>query len=196
MKKVTNIFEVLLNKTIKISSVLFLTLGMFGLKAQTLQDNDGNVYKTITIGKQVWMAENLKTTKYNDGTSIPLVADSISWKAIKTPAYCWYNNDIRNKGDYGALYNWYTVNTNKLCPKGWHVPVNKEWTPLTPLPCGYRNVDGTFYYIKDYSYWWIANESSATTAYFRSVFWDGSDVSRDYSIKKNGFSVRCVMNKN
>ena len=102
------------------------------IQAQTVKDNDGNVYKTVTIGTQVWMAENLKTTKYNDGTAIPLVTEDKAWDALTTPAYCWYKNDATvNKNTYGALYNWYTVGTNKLCPKGWHVPTDAEWTTLT-----------------------------------------------------------------
>jgi uncharacterized protein (TIGR02145 family) len=68
------------------------------------------------------MAENLRTTKYNDSTSIPLVTDEVMWYSLKTPGYCWYNNDLYYKTDYGALYNWYAVSTGKLCPAGWHVP--------------------------------------------------------------------------
>jgi uncharacterized protein (TIGR02145 family) len=113
-----------------IASTLFC-IGLSGLKAQTMKDTDGNVYKTVTIGKQVWMAENLKTTKFSDGTAIPFVIDSLEWKKLTTPAYSWYNNDTTHKNIYGALYNWYTVNTNKLCPDGWHVPSNKEWKILT-----------------------------------------------------------------
>jgi len=94
-------------------------------------DSDGNTYKTVTIGSQVWMAENLKTTKYNDGTVIPLVTDATAWSKLSTPAYCWYNNDAAtNKNTYGTLYNWYTVNTGKLCPTGWHVPSETEWNTL------------------------------------------------------------------
>jgi uncharacterized protein (TIGR02145 family) len=97
----------------------------------SLNDNDGNVYKTITIGKQTWMAENLKTTKYNDGTVIPIVTTTSSWALLKTDAYCWPNNDETTyKDTYGALYNWYAVNSGKLCPKGWHVPTDTEWTTL------------------------------------------------------------------
>ena len=100
--------------------------------AGTVIDIDGNVYNTVTIGSQVWMAENLKTTKYNDGTAIPLVTDSTSWSNLTTPGYCWYNNDEAGyKNVYGALYNWFTVNTGKLCPIGWHVPTDAEWTTLT-----------------------------------------------------------------
>jgi hypothetical protein len=169
---------------------------MFGLQAQTVKDIDANVYKTVNIGKQVWMAENLKTTKYNDGSTIPLVTENTAWESLTTPAYCWYNNDIANKEVYGALYNLYAVITNKLCPIGWHVPSNKEWTTLAPLPGGYRHSDGTYYHIGKYSYWWTTTKSSSSTAYFRSVFWDGSNESKDYSTNKYGFSVRCVKNKN
>jgi uncharacterized protein (TIGR02145 family) len=106
-----------------------------------IPDNEGNVYKTVTIGTQVWLAENLKTTKYNDGTTITLVKEELAWKALKTPAYCWFNNDSSYKNVYGALYNWYTVNTNKLCPTGWHVPAVKEWNILTTY-LGGRKVAG------------------------------------------------------
>jgi len=78
------------------------------------------------------MVENLKTTSYNDGTAIPLVTDNTAWSNLSTPGYCWYNNDAATyKVTYGALYNWYTVNTGKLCPTGWHVPTDAEWTTLT-----------------------------------------------------------------
>jgi len=97
----------------------------------TCTDNDGNNYKVVKIGTQTWMAENLKTTKYNDGTSIPNVTDYTAWQNLLTPAYCWQNNDTTTyKNTYGALYNWYTVNTAKLAPAGWHVPTDAEWTIL------------------------------------------------------------------
>jgi uncharacterized protein (TIGR02145 family) len=110
----------------------------------TVTDIDGNIYQTVTIGTQTWMVENLKTTKYNDGTSIPLVSDEDAWLALSTPGYCYYNNDAANKTRYGALYNWYTVNTGKLAPTGWHVPTDAEWTTLENylIANGY-NYDGT-----------------------------------------------------
>src|ERR1035437_3551657 len=80
-------------------------------------DTDGNNYTVVTIGTQTWMAENLKTTQYNDGTTIPNVTDITSWANLTTGAYSWYNNDAGTyKNTYGALYNWYTVNTGKLAP--------------------------------------------------------------------------------
>jgi uncharacterized protein (TIGR02145 family) len=94
-------------------------------------DDDGNAYHLVKIGNQVWMVENLRTTKYNDGTSIPLIRDGKAWSVLKTPGYCWYNNDIGHKEPYGALYNWYTVNTGKLAPEGWCIPTDEEWTVLS-----------------------------------------------------------------
>ena len=98
----------------------------------SLTDLDGNIYKTITIGTQVWMAENLATTKFSDGSVIPSVTSDVVWAGLAKPGYCWYKNDeISFKPEYGALYNWYTVKTGKLCPTGWHVPADEEWTTLT-----------------------------------------------------------------
>ena len=94
-------------------------------------DIDGNVYQTVTIGTQTWMVENLKTTHYNDGTAIPLVENNLSWSNLPTAGYCWFNNDEATyKNTYGALYNWYTVNSGKLAPTGWHVATDAEWTTL------------------------------------------------------------------
>jgi uncharacterized protein (TIGR02145 family) len=94
----------------------------------TVNDIEGNIYNTETLGTQIWMVENLKTTKYKDGTAIPLVTDVNAWTNLITPGYCWQNNDASTyKNAYGALYNWYTVNTGKLCPAGWHVPTDTEW---------------------------------------------------------------------
>jgi len=97
----------------------------------SITDIEGNIYRTIQIGTQIWMAENLKTTRYNDGTQIPNVTNNSLWIILKTGAYRWYNNDrYTYKNLYGALYNWYTVETRKLCPMGWHVPTDKEWIQL------------------------------------------------------------------
>lgn len=101
------------------------------LHKKLVTDIDGNVYKTIKIGNQWWMAENLKTTHLNNGTSIPLVVDNTEWSELTTPGYCWYNNNTDNKNLYGALYNYYVVLSDKLCPEGWHVPTQNEWLTLS-----------------------------------------------------------------
>jgi len=98
----------------------------------TITDAGKNNYNTVNIGTQVWMAENLKVTKFRNGDPIPNVTDSTEWSNLTTPAYCWFNNDEGNyKDTYGALFNWYTVKTGDLCPEGWHIPTDAEWTTLT-----------------------------------------------------------------
>lgn len=93
-------------------------------------DIDGNMYETVRIGSQIWLGENLKTTKLNDGTPIALIDEKTNTSEIDYPIYCIYNNDSSNKDVYGLLYNWYTINTDKLCPTGYHVPTKSEWEKL------------------------------------------------------------------
>ncbi|MBN1596662.1 MAG: hypothetical protein JW894_00045, partial [Bacteroidales bacterium] len=98
--------------------------------SDAVSDIDGNLYNKVTIGSQTWLAENLKTTRLNDGSNLQLESDNDDWYILNSPGYCWYNNDIGNKEIYGGLYNWNAVNTGKLCPVGWHVPSNSEWNVL------------------------------------------------------------------
>jgi uncharacterized protein (TIGR02145 family) len=95
-----------------------------------VRDGDGNIYQTVTIGHQVWLASNLKTTTYNDGTPIKNVKPGDEWVKTNTGAYCWYMNNSDNKDTYGALYNWYAVEGDRICPKGFHVPRKEEWRAL------------------------------------------------------------------
>ena len=111
-------------------SEMMLDAGLNGI----VEDIDGNVYKTIKIGSQVWTVDNLKTTRYNDGTVIPEVTDSATWDALTTPAYCYYDNDSTLYAKiYGGLYNYYVVaetNSKNVCPEGWDVPTKTEWIAL------------------------------------------------------------------
>lgn len=101
------------------------------IRVNTMEDVDGNIYRIGTIGTQTWMLENLRTTKYKDGTSIPNLTDAAQWAADTAGAYAWYNNDISYKDDYGALYNWYaTDNIHGLAPDGWHIPTKAEYLVL------------------------------------------------------------------
>jgi uncharacterized protein (TIGR02145 family) len=96
-----------------------------------VSDVEGNLYNTVKIGTQTWLRENLKVTKYNDTTAIPNVVSNTDWTSLSTGAYCWYiNSASSNKNTYGALYNWYTISSGKLCPTGWHVPTITEWKIL------------------------------------------------------------------
>jgi uncharacterized protein (TIGR02145 family) len=95
------------------------------------QDIEGNIYWTVTIGSQIWMAENLKTTQYKSGKPIGYITTDTSWTLSDEGAYCLYNNDNKYQDGYGYLYNWYTVSTGDLCPSGWHIPSNDEWYTIS-----------------------------------------------------------------
>jgi uncharacterized protein (TIGR02145 family) len=99
---------------------------------ESVSDSDNNTYKVVIIGAQVWMGENLKTIKFNDGSEIAMVADNKAWEVLNSPGYCWYEkNEEAYKNYYGALYNWYAVKTGKLCPVGWRVPTQVDWRVLS-----------------------------------------------------------------
>jgi uncharacterized protein (TIGR02145 family) len=115
-KKVDDIADINFNQSITYGSI---------------SDQDGNVYKTVTIGNQTWMAENLKTSKYRNGEPIPNVVDNTEWGNLTTGASCTYDNDFKKLNSYGRLYNWYAVNdTRNIAPEGWHVATDAEWTIL------------------------------------------------------------------
>jgi uncharacterized protein (TIGR02145 family) len=96
-----------------------------------IDSRDGEVYKTVQIGDQIWLAENLRSTIFNDGQPIPYIINNTTWDQATTPAYSWYEHDtIAYKNTYGALYNWYVIETQKICPLGWHVPSDAEWDTL------------------------------------------------------------------
>jgi uncharacterized protein (TIGR02145 family) len=102
-----------------------------------IADSDGNIYNTILLKDKIWMTENLKTASFSDGTTIPLVVDNNAWLTLSSPGFCYYNNDeITNKASYGGLYNWFAVNTGKLCPSDWHVASDQEWTDFTSFMAG------------------------------------------------------------
>jgi len=108
----------------------------------SVKDIDGNTYATIRIGGQEWMAENLRTSRYRDGTPIPNVTDGKAWSRLTTGAWCNYGNKASHDASYGKLYNWYAVADRRgLCPRGWHVPSNAEWNRLGDY-LGGRHVAG------------------------------------------------------
>jgi uncharacterized protein (TIGR02145 family) len=153
---------------IKLSGLLLMSLGLSTIHAQTVRDIDGNVYKNVTIGTQTWMAENLKTTKLSDGTPIPLVSVYDEWQALTTPGYSWYENKVTSKDSYGALYNWFAVNTGKLCPAGWHAPTDAEWTILTNY-FGTEDIAGGKLKEKGTSHWQDPNEGATNEGGFTAL---------------------------
>jgi uncharacterized protein (TIGR02145 family) len=167
---------------------------------QTLIDVDGNKYKTIGIGNQTWMAENLRTTHYADGSTIPLVTGDDNWDALTyaDKAYCWFNNDsVSNARTYGALYTWSAAMNGAVssssspsgiqgvCPVGWHLPSDQEWTTLTDY-LGGLDVAGAKLKETGVSHWRspnaIATNESGFTALpgghrsYDAVWWDFNDL--------------------
>lgn len=178
MKKKDRIFVHLL---IIIALVLIFTSGCKKdnpvISYGSMTDQDGNTYKTVEIGTQTWMAENLKTTKYSDNSTIPNVTSNSAWIRLTTPGYCWYdNNETTNKPKYGALYNWYTATTGKLCPTGWHVPTDAEFKTLEMfLGMTQVQADGTSWHGTDQgtqmknTTGWKAGENGTNTSGFSAL---------------------------
>jgi uncharacterized protein (TIGR02145 family) len=143
-----------------------------GIPGPNITDVDGNSYKTVTIGTQQWMAENLKVSKYSDGTMIPNVTDNTEWKNNTTGAWSYYNNDVANNAKYGKLYNWYavspTTNGNKnVCPTGWHAPTDSEWTVLTDYLGGVSVAGGKMKIVGAIN--WNSPNTDATNTYLFSA---------------------------
>jgi uncharacterized protein (TIGR02145 family) len=112
-----------------------------------ITDYDGNVYSTVKIGDQWWMAENLKVLHFRNGDAIPEVTDENLWSSLDNSAFCYWGNDVNHKDTYGILYNWYAVNDSReMAPEGWHVPGDEEWKELEmTLEMSQAEADGTGY---------------------------------------------------
>ncbi len=148
--------------------LLFASLALFTFKSQsqTVTDYDGNVYTTVTIGTQVWMKENLKVTHYKNGTAIPNVSVVNDWVNLTTGGYCDYNNAATA---YGKLYNWFAVsNTAKLCPTGWHIPSNTEWSTFTSF-LGDTSVAGGKMKETGTTHWNSPNTSATNSSSFTGL---------------------------
>jgi uncharacterized protein (TIGR02145 family) len=133
-----------------------------------MTDIQGNTYKTIRIGNQIWMTENLRVTQYNDGMSIAEVRDDATWSALTTGAWCWYDNNEDYDAPYGKIYNAYAVSTDKLCPVGWHIPTDLEWTQLTE-ELGGGIIAGGKLKQNGLEYWSIPNEGATNETGFGAV---------------------------
>jgi uncharacterized protein (TIGR02145 family) len=143
----------------------------------TVTDIDGNVYKTVRIGSQTWMAEDLRVTKFNDGAMIPLVETEDNWKVLESAAYCWYDNKKTDpRGTFGVLYNGFTVERGYLCPSGWRVPTVEDWDMLFK-ECGSAGLAGSKLKASGSSYWDVSN-STSTNDYGFSAFGTGYRTSQ------------------
>jgi uncharacterized protein (TIGR02145 family) len=134
-----------------------------GLTYGTITDQDGNSYRTIQIGDQVWMAENLRTTKYRNGDPIPNVTDGPAWTQLTTGAWAHYENNASYENPYGKLYNWYAVaDPRNVCPTNWHVPTDAEWTVLSDYLGGESVAGGKMK--STGTQYWAAPNTGATNA--------------------------------
>ena len=157
----------------------------FKVANKNLIDVDNNTYKTVTIGTQEWMAENLKVSKYNDGTEIPNITDNTQWKNLRSGAWANYNNAAAKNAKYGKLYNWYavskTTNGNKnVCPTGWHVPTDAEWIVLTDY-LGGRSIAGGKMKEVGTTSWNSPNTNSTNTSLFTGLPGGDRYYSGDYN---------------
>lgn len=168
--------------TVNIDSIIFYKAA----NDSSVSDFEGNIYNTVTIGKQRWLAENLRSTIYNDGTPIQKITADTVWENCTVPAYCWFHNDSTTYYNnlYGALYNFYAVETGKLCPQGWHIPASAEWDTLISyldLNFNYDDHIGTDKYAL----------AIADTLYWQIKSYNGCVGNADYIEKRNmtGFSA-------
>lgn len=209
------------NKTYYSDDLTFRTI-----RREIVSDADGNEYNTVKIGTQIWIVENLKTTKYRNGDAIPVVISDSDWRNLTTGACCIYRDDESIVEKYGRLYNWYAVNDNRnIAPEGWHVATYADWSVLTnylggeeiaahklkaieaggnnssgfnALLGGNRHFDGPYNYLDLYGYWFCAPEGGIESLWLRSMSSShGGKVDRfETEYKRSGFSVRCVKDAN
>ena len=178
----------------------------------TISDIDGNFYKIVKIGTQVWTAENLNVSHYRNGDIIPQVKYPDEWSKLTTGAWCYYNNDSENSKTYGKLYNWYAVNDPRgLAPEGWHIPTNAEWKQLEDYLGGEKIAGGK---LKATTLWespnkGATNESGFTAipggyrffdGYFNNVgnygyFWSSSEFFSDFAWFRYLYYNRKVVNR-
>ena len=216
-----------------------MVLNVMVMRVGTVTDIDGNTYRTVKIGDQWWMAENLIVTHYCNGDPIPNISADAWWNNTTTGAYCNYYNSSLNSINYGSLYNWYAVkDSRKIAPQDWRVPTDEEWkelemflgmsqtdadaegwrgveeggklketgtlywyapntgatneTGFSARASGYRDIDGFFLHQGRRAGFWTSSQYMDTTAWSRYLYHDNSAILRQFELKQNGFSIRCI----
>jgi uncharacterized protein (TIGR02145 family) len=111
-------------------------------EGEQITDIQGNLYRTVHIGKQQWMVDNLKTQKFSDNRELHHITNLNLWFSTDQPSYCSYQNEPDSVGIYGYLYNWHAVNSGKLCPEGWEVPTRGDWMDLVKFLSGPEKAGG------------------------------------------------------
>ncbi|TVR38394.1 MAG: PEGA domain-containing protein [Cryomorphaceae bacterium] len=138
-------------------------------RPNSVTDIDGNEYKTIKIGNQIWMSENLKTGRYRNGDPIPNISQRKEWRTSEQGGWCWYDNNSEYENPYGKLYNWYSIGDSRgVCPAGWHVPNNQEWNLLIKYLGGNRNA-GLKMKSADRTFWKVKNQKATNSSGFNAL---------------------------
>ena len=181
-----------------------------------INDIDGNIYSTVKIGSQLWMSENLKTSRYKTGSPITYVIDNSEWSNLTSGGWSYVAHDVKNNDQYGKLYNWFSIQGDSLCPSGWHIPTDDDWTILTnylggslaagekllvngetgfnALGGGYRSKEGNFYNTTR-NYWWSSTEINEREAWLREIRYlpiNKNSLDKNSINKNSGLSVRCL----
>ena len=206
--------------------VIFLTLILiFAGCSKSILRYHNRQYKIIRVSDQQWMADNLATDTYRNGNKIPLITDYKIWTGLYTPGCGYYNNDSTMLLKYGMVYNWYAVETGKLCPYGWRVATNDDWLYLEKLLGGHLRAGGKMKSIsgwkgnhvsaddiglnalpggyrlnEDFSegfaaIWWSSTPVDNQWVWGRRLDYDVSELLNTLNDRQNGFSVRCIGNK-
>ena len=218
------------NHTIRnlILALVVLLLGLatgiaFGEGKTTTENDSGKpskIYKTVTIGLQEWMADNLDMSKFRNGDDIPEVITAEAWLAAgrsESPAWCYYNNDPKHGEKYGKLYNWYAVNDPRgIAPVGWHVPTDTEWQVLITSCGGMSKAfnelkkpdgfaakaagarwfeDASFNHLGNIAFWWSASKNDKWNAWYHAMHFGYKRVARDNGGMNTGHTIRCVKDK-
>ena len=155
----------------KIKKLLLIILTFIfsnSFSQETVQDNEGNSYKTIKIGEQIWMQENLKTTHYNNGKAIPTIADPKAWGNATTGAYAVYEDKEKNKQEFGLYYNYYVIiDTGNVCPIGWHIPSDSDFIKLIDFMGGAARAGGKLKE-KEFKFWLKPNTGYTVNDTFKA----------------------------
>jgi len=204
---------------------LLVTLILLTGCSKYLLKSNGKNYKVIQAGDQYWMAENLATRTYRNGQKIPFIESPDVWKDIETPGCGYYNNDPTMLRKYGMLYNWYAVETGKLCPPGWRVASNDDWVKLETSLGGHLRAGGKMKSVTGWkgkhvsaddinfnalpggyrlnedfmegfaAIWWSSTSVDDQWVWGRRIDYDSAELLNTFNNRQNGFSVRCVKKK-
>jgi uncharacterized protein (TIGR02145 family) len=207
------------------SAVFLVLLSLLAGCSNEFVKYHGHQYKVIKAEYQYWMAENLATNTYRNGQKIPFIKTAFDWKDVETPGCGYYNNDTSMLRKYGMFYNWYAVETGKLCPFGWRVASNDDWNNLEKIlggslraggkmtsvagwegkhvsadDIGFNALPAGYRLNEDFieghaALWWSSTPVDNKWVWGRRIDAGNTELMNTLNNRQNGFSVRCVRTK-